>query len=199
MSIGIETQLYSGLQNSPSSTYAKSGYPYRPVDASEKVSALNLDGKIPPQQQTDGVDGSNKDSGHDRLELSENYKMSASPAKEADDGKCQTCEERKYQDESNDSSVSFQNPTNIAPNAVLGAVRAHEAQHVAHNSAKASKEGREVVSSTVTIHTGICPECGKIYVSGGDTRTVTRSAENDRYSAGIENSDNDGNILNVVA
>ena len=197
MSIGIETQIYSGLQNSQSSAgYAYN--PYRPVDASGKPSAVNYDGST-PSHMTGGADGSAKDNRHDRLELSADYKASASPAKEADDGKCETCEERKYQDESNDSSVSYQNPTNIAPQAVAGAVRAHEAQHVAHNNAKAAKEGREVVSSTVTIKTGICPECGKIYVSGGNTRTVTRAADSDRYSAGNENSEYKGNILNVVA
>ncbi len=30
-----------------------------------------------------------------------------------------------------------------------------------------------MVSQSVTYHTAICPECGKAYVSGGTTRTVT--------------------------
>ena len=31
----------------------------------------------------------------------------------------------------------------------------------------------------MTIHTSICPECGKVYVSGGTTRTTTRANNND--------------------
>ena len=48
-------------------------------------------------------------------------------------------------------------------------------EHVYREQAKADREGREVVSQSVTMHTGICPECGKSYVSGGTTRTVTRA------------------------
>ena len=43
--------------------------------------------------------------------------------------------------------------------------------------AKAKREGREVVSQSVTLHTDICPECGKVYISGGTTRTTTREAQ----------------------
>jgi len=38
---------------------------------------------------------------------------------------------------------------------------------------KAYREGREVVFQSVQIHTAICPECGRVYVSGGKTTTVT--------------------------
>lgn len=90
-----------------------------------------------------------------------------------EEGKCQTCEKRKYQDESDDMGVSFQTPTNISPEQVASAVRGHENEHVVREQAKAQREGRRVVSQSVTIHTDICPECGKVYISGGTTRTVT--------------------------
>lgn len=93
----------------------------------------------------------------------------------ADEGRCQTCEERKYQDGSDDPSVSYQTPTNIDPSVAASAVRGHEMEHVAHEQAKAQREGRKVVSQTVTMHTDICPECGRVYVSGGTTRTVTKA------------------------
>lgn len=96
--------------------------------------------------------------------------------KAAEEGRCETCEKRKYQDESDDSSVSFQNPTRIAPENVASAVRGHEMEHVSHEQLKAEQEGRKVVSQTVTLHTDICPECGKTYISGGTTRTVTAAA-----------------------
>ena len=93
--------------------------------------------------------------------------------KAAEEGKCETCEERKYQDGSDDPGVSFKTPTNVAPEMAASAVRGHEQEHVVREQAKAQREDRKVVSQTVTYHTGICPECGRVYVSGGTTRTVT--------------------------
>ena len=92
-----------------------------------------------------------------------------------EEGECQTCESRKYQDGSDDMGVSFQTPTNIKPEQAASAVRGHEMEHVYREQAKAGREGRKVVSQTVTMHTEICPECGKSYVSGGTTRTVTKA------------------------
>ena len=43
---------------------------------------------------------------------------------------------------------------------------------------KEAHKGRKVVSQSVTYHTGICPECGRFYIEGGTTRTVT-AADND--------------------
>ena len=69
--------------------------------------------------------------------------------------------------------VSFQTPTNISPEQAASAVRGHENEHVVREQAKAQREDRRVVSQSVTLHTDICPECGKVYISGGTTRTVT--------------------------
>ena len=97
-----------------------------------------------------------------------------------EEGKCETCEKRKYQDGSDDMGVSFQTPTRVAPEQVASAVRGHEQEHVVREQAKARREDRRVVSQSVTMHTEICPECGKSYVSGGTTRTVTKAeTEND--------------------
>ena len=90
-------------------------------------------------------------------------------------GECETCEKRKYQDGSDDMGVSYQTPTNIKPEQAASAVRGHEMEHVYREQAKADREGRKVVSQNVTMHTEICPECGKSYVSGGTTRTVTKA------------------------
>ena len=100
----------------------------------------------------------------------------AESAQEAlEEGECQTCESRKYQDGSDDMGVSFQTPINIKPEQAASAVRGHEMEHVYREQAKANREGRKVVSQNVTMHTEICPECGKSYVSGGTTRTVTKA------------------------
>lgn len=93
--------------------------------------------------------------------------------KAAEEGRCETCEGRKYQDGSDDPGVSYQTPTRIAPENAASAVRGHEMEHVVREQAKAQREERRVVSQSVTLHTDICPECGKTYISGGTTRTVT--------------------------
>lgn len=93
--------------------------------------------------------------------------------KTAEEGECQTCKERKYQDGSDDAGVSYKTPTRIAPEQAATAVRGHEMEHVVRERAAAVREDRQVVSQSVTIHTAICPECGTVYVSGGTTRTTT--------------------------
>ena len=98
-----------------------------------------------------------------------------SAQKALEEGECQTCKERKYQDGSDDMGVSFQTPTNVDPDLAASAVRGHEMEHVVRERAKATREDRKVVSQSVTYHTAICPECGKSYVSGGTTRTATKA------------------------
>lgn len=92
-----------------------------------------------------------------------------------DSYECQTCKNRKYKDGSNDPGVSFKTPTRVSPERAAFAVRAHEAEHVSRAWAQAQKEGKEVVSQSVSYHTDICPECGRTYIAGGTTRTMFRS------------------------
>ena len=86
---------------------------------------------------------------------------------------CQTCQERRYQDRSNDGAVSFQSPTNISPEASDALVRAHESEHVRNEQVNAEQKGGEVISQSVRISYARCPECGKTYASGGETTTTT--------------------------
>mgnify|MGYP001854661733 FL=1 len=99
-----------------------------------------------------------------------------------EEGECQTCKERKYQDGSDDPGVSFKTPTQITPEQAASAVRGHEQEHVVRERAKAQREDREVVSQSVTLHTAICPECGKAYISGGTTRTTTQGTNNNNMA-----------------
>ena len=108
-------------------------------------------------------------------EEEEDSEEDKTPQEVMEESECQTCKKRKYQDGSDDPGVSFKTPTNIAPEQAAAAVRGHELEHVVREQAKAREEGRKVVSQSVTIHTGICPECGEVYVSGGTTRTVTKA------------------------
>ena len=93
--------------------------------------------------------------------------------------KCETCENRKYQDGSNEQDVSLKSASKVAPEAAASAVRSHEQMHVTNAYQKAEKDNGKVVSANVTIHTSICPECGKTYVSGGTTRTMIKYSNED--------------------
>lgn len=92
-----------------------------------------------------------------------------------EDQECETCENRTYVDGSNESDVSFKTAGHIAPEAAASTVRAHEYEHVRNAYQEDSKEGKELVSVSVSLKTAICPECGKTYVAGGKTRTLMRS------------------------
>ncbi len=83
---------------------------------------------------------------------------------------CQTCENRKYQDGSNEM-VSFKSASHISPEAAATRVRAHEQEHVSNAYKKAAMNNGKVMSATVSIQTSVCPECGRSYVSGGETNT----------------------------
>ena len=109
---------------------------------------------------------------------------SESPAEIMNETKCRTCARRKYQDGSDDPGVSFKTPTKMNPEQAATAVRGHEQEHVVRERAEAEREDRKVVSQSVTIHTDICPECGRVYVSGGVTRTVT-AADNQDEETGL--------------
>jgi hypothetical protein len=143
----VETNYFQYLDNSS-------------LPVPDKVSAgANPQSQFP--QEIDGVTGKESPPSGSKIDK----KLS---------GECQTCKRRKFQDVSNDPSVSFKAPTSIAPGAEACAVAAHENQHVSHERGKAMREGKEVVYQSVQIQTAVCPECGRVYVSGGKTTTVTR-------------------------
>jgi hypothetical protein len=86
---------------------------------------------------------------------------------------CETCRNRQYQDRSDDPTVSFQTPTRVSREGAYEAVVSHENEHVRHEQARAQATGRKVVYQRVSVHTSVCPECGRVYVSGGETVTAT--------------------------
>lgn len=122
-------------------------------------------------------------------------------SEELDNGECETCKNRKYQDESDDPGVSFKTASSVSPGSAEAAVRGHEQEHVNRNQAKADREGREVVYQSVVIKHAICPECGTSYVSGGETTTVTRAKQQEEmFSVGLNDREqNMGKLLNIVA
>ena len=67
--------------------------------------------------------------------------------------------------------VSFKSAAHISPESSASRVMAHEQEHVANAYTKASQNNGKVLSANVSLRTAVCPECGRSYVSGGETRT----------------------------
>ena len=102
---------------------------------------------------------------------------------------CQTCKRRKYKDGS-DEMVSFKTPQHVSPENAASAVRAHEQEHVSNAYKKAAQDNGKVVSASVSIHTAVCPECGRTYVSGGTTHTqIKYYNEENPYQQDLKNAD----------
>ena len=95
----------------------------------------------------------------------------------AQEAECETCKNRKYVDGSNEGNVSFKSAQHIAPEGAASTVLAHEYEHVRNAMREDQKEDAELVSVSVSLKTAICPECGKSYVAGGETRTTMRYGE----------------------
>ena len=96
--------------------------------------------------------------------------------------RCVTCENRAYEDKSSDPSVSFQTATNLSPAEAGAAVAAHEGEHIRNERENAENNGREVVAESVSVHTAICPECKRVYVSGGKAETLAVPGNQTRHT-----------------
>lgn len=183
-----------GISNSTGgfggSAYGMSVYRKTAAEGTQPTEGNSILGVSQFPQNTDGTQNSGK------LSPEADFK------RRFDSFECQTCKNRKYQDGSDDSGVSFQTPTRVDPKSAGTAVRSHEQEHVSRNRSKAEREGKEIVSQSVTIHTNICPECGRVYVSGGTTRTTTKNASEslaEKYSVGKSDPTEDGKLLNTAA
>ena len=101
---------------------------------------------------------------------------------------CETCQNRKYQDGS-DEMVSFKAPTHISPEAAASAVMAHEQEHVSNAYSEAGTKDAQVIQASVRIKTSVCPECGRTYVSGGETTTQIKYNEENPYGQSFKKAD----------
>lgn len=90
-------------------------------------------------------------------------------------GECQTCKNRKYVDGSNEGDVSFKTPGHIDPGRSAATVMSHEQEHVANAVSEGNKPNKDLVRVSVNLKTAVCPECGKVYVSGGTTNSTIRT------------------------
>ncbi len=111
------------------------------------------------------------------------------PGRKSSPAECETCANRKYQDGS-DEMVSFKSAQHISPDSAASRVRSHEQEHVSNAYSKAAKGNGKVVSANVSIKTAICPECGRTYVSGGETVTqIKYSNEKNPYQKNAKSQD----------
>ncbi len=106
---------------------------------------------------------------------------------------CETCANRKYKDGS-DEMVSFKSPAHISPQSAASAVRSHEQEHVSNAYKKAANNNGKVMQASVRIKTSICPECGRSYVSGGETTTQIKYNEENPYGKSFKSADAAGVI-----
>lgn len=104
-----------------------------------------------------------------------------SSAKVKPAAECGTCQNRKYVDGSNENNVSFKTPGVIRPEESYAKVSSHEREHVANAIAEGSKPGAELISVSVSLKMGVCPECGRVYVAGGVTNTQIQYSEENPY------------------
>lgn len=103
---------------------------------------------------------------------------------------CQTCKNRKYKDGSDEGDVSFKAAAHIDPKSAAARVRSHEQEHVSNAYQKAEKNNGKVVACNVSIHTAVCSECGRTYVSGGTTATQIKYRNEDNpYQKDMKSSD----------
>ena len=152
LSVRMRMQYAGGVQRSPWASGKSAAGVDLPGTSSEAESTAAATEEDAPKVAGMGTESAQKTSG---------------------EAECKPCKERKYQDGSDDPGVSFKSPTHIAPDQSASAVRGHELEHVVRERAKAQSEGRRVISQSVTMQTGICPECGRVYTAGGVTRTTT--------------------------
>lgn len=111
------------------------------------------------------------------------------PGRKSSPAECKTCKTRKYQDGS-DEMVSFKAPGHIAPENAAAVVLSHEHEHVANAYNKAKNGNGHVERATVQLKVGICPECGRSYISGGVTNTQIKYYNEDNpYQKGLKRTD----------
>ena len=138
-----------------------------------------------------GIVGTSSDTGEEGRVIVRNPGESTEKqaGKKSSPAECETCKNRKYQDGS-DEDVSFKSPAHINPNAAASRVRSHEQEHVNNAYKKAAESNGKVMSCNVSIHTDICPECGRTYVSGGTTATqIKYMNEENPYQKEMKSSD----------
>ena len=89
--------------------------------------------------------------------------------------------------------VSFKSAQHISPESAAARVRGHEAEHVSNAYKDAAMNNGKVLQASVSIKTAVCLECGRVYVSGGETATkIKYSNEENPYQKARKAADKQG-------
>lgn len=125
---------------------------------------------------------------HNNIIRNPGASMMVAPGRTSSPAECQTCASRKYQDGSDESDVSFQTPTHISPSIAATVILGHEHEHVANAYEKEQMSSVDhdhmhahVDQASVKLKVDICPECGRVYFSGGVTNTVISYTDDEQY------------------
>ncbi len=97
---------------------------------------------------------------------------------------CQTCKNRKYVDGSNEGDVSFKAPGHIDPGQSYATVMSHEQEHMTNARQKTAGGKGQILSASISLKIGVCPECGRTYVAGGTTSTTIAYNKDNPYDQG---------------
>lgn len=138
------------------------------TEDSESDKAKNLSG-----ENVQKTDGNKEDNTKYASVKNPGQSTEKKPGRKSSPAECDTCKERKYQDGS-DENVSFKAAAHIDPASSSARVRSHEQEHVSNAYKKAAQNNGKVISCNVSLHTAVCPECGRTFVSGGTTSTQIR-------------------------
>lgn len=160
--------------------------PVAPVEKVPKVFSNEETERLPftPKQLQDGRNAAYEMMNAQNPRSAEhlNAPSELKPEKPTSPEECETCKRRTYVDGSNEGNVSFKTPGHISPEASASVVKAHEYEHVSNAIKEGNKPNAELLNVSVSLRTAICPECGTVYVAGGETRTsIRRSAEQNAY------------------
>ena len=123
------------------------------------------------------------------LILNPGESMMKAPGRVSSPAECETCANRKYQDGSNENDVSFKTPSRIPSSIAASVILGHEHEHVANayekehmSSVNHDHTHAHVDQASVRLKTDICPECGRVYFSGGVTNTVISYTDDEQYN-----------------
>ena len=156
------------------------------------------DGDFAVAPQGEGFEGQSPEINPEAARIAEE-KATAKVMEDKFNRQCETCKNRRYQDGSNDPGVSFKSPQHIDPANSASVVGGHEMEHVAHEQARAKQEGGKVLRQTVRLHGAYCSECGRYYVAGGVTETVTSHGGKKKDEGQKSGGESPGSGLNVTA
>lgn len=156
------------------SGYGYSSYGYAAYATGQSAQGQGVTAESGRQAMETNASGAGRAEDSSKVEkpkLNPGQSERVAPGRRSSPAECKTCKERRYQDGSDESNVSFKAAMHVSPSAAGARVRAHEQEHVSNAYKKAAKNNGKVVNASVAIHTAVCPECGRTYVSGGTTTT----------------------------